>query len=273
MAYDTQQVDCLQQELSNTKSKLDDTQRSLSQISMMYKSSKDENSMLRKEIQSMKFEFQRTKLKLGENDNSYNIPPSFRISETDSMRFPIVAKAESKLCHGLQFISLKDSSHTVFTKIHQNLIRDIQSSPWDKDLIMTISVDKTLKLFSIKSNSVVQSYDLDSAGWSCCFDAVKKNIIYAGQQNNRISIFNVNNTKLTSMYSIDTSAISGLGQGIHSISSILLPNQLGNNEDEMNNDLIELKTGLLGASPKSAFWIEVPLSEDTKMTALNITSP
>jgi E3 ubiquitin-protein ligase RFWD3 len=54
--------------------------------------------------------------------------------------------------------SLLDSMQLEAVKIHQNKLKDIKSSPRQDGLVLTASLDKTVKITSLISNTIVQRY-------------------------------------------------------------------------------------------------------------------
>ena len=79
-------------------------------------------------------------------------------------------------------------------KIHQKPIRDIRASPRNDGLILTASLDKTLKVTSVLSNNTVLTYQLDQPAWSCCWNYDYGNRLYCGLQNNVVLEFDLRNT-------------------------------------------------------------------------------
>eukprot|EP01135_Chromosphaera_perkinsii_P002535 Nk52_evm51s224 gene=Nk52_evmTU51s224 len=79
--------------------------------------------------------------------------------------------------------------------IHHKEIRDMEFS-WRKDgLLMTASLDKTLKISSMSSSTVVQTYQVDVPVWSCCWSKNNPFELFAGGANGLVYLFDNRYTK------------------------------------------------------------------------------
>ncbi|KAG0172736.1 hypothetical protein DFQ28_007443 [Apophysomyces sp. BC1034] len=58
--------------------------------------------------------------------------------------------------HGVQKVSLQDIHNNANVTMHKSLVRDIKCSSIDKDLVLSTSLDKTLKLSSANNRCTVQ---------------------------------------------------------------------------------------------------------------------
>ncbi|KAL0074816.1 hypothetical protein F4703DRAFT_1891075 [Phycomyces blakesleeanus] len=121
--------------------------------------------------------------------------------------------------YGIHKTSLLDPLSTDFTPIHDGLIRDIVYSA-KRGQILTTSIDKTLKISSALNNCVLQTYNLDCAGWSCDFDSVDPNILYCGLSNDTVMVYDIRNTK-ESLFRLRNSEITG-GAQIHSLHTCVI---------------------------------------------------
>ncbi|KAK9721890.1 RING finger and WD repeat domain-containing protein 3, variant 3 [Basidiobolus ranarum] len=97
--------------------------------------------------------------------------------------------------HGLLRLNMRELSQQEFIPIHAKAVRDAHCSPIDNNLVLTTSLDKTMKLVSLTTNSVVQSFDLGAPGWSCCWNSTDTNYVFSGQSNNSIRMFDLRYTK------------------------------------------------------------------------------
>ncbi|KAJ3212009.1 hypothetical protein HK099_007870, partial [Clydaea vesicula] len=80
--------------------------------------------------------------------------------------------------YGFFIIELEELFTFYFANVHRDAIRSIKQSPFDKSLILSASLDKTLKLTNLNSKNIVHSYSLPTA---VCLTSVKENgIIGAG---------------------------------------------------------------------------------------------
>ena len=84
--------------------------------------------------------------------------------------------------HGVMKVSLESTSVEYFN-IHDKPIRDIKFSPFEDGIILTASMDKTLRLSSTRSNSVVHKFQCVVPVWSVAWSQTDENIVYAGLQN------------------------------------------------------------------------------------------
>lgn len=96
---------------------------------------------------------------------------------------------------GISKVSLLDYSRVEYLSLHEQLVKDISCSPYHDGLLLSTSFDKTLRLSSSQSNTLLLSYKLDTPGWSCDFDRLDRNIIYVGQADGLVSVFDIRNTK------------------------------------------------------------------------------
>ncbi|RUS21578.1 WD40-repeat-containing domain protein [Endogone sp. FLAS-F59071] len=97
---------------------------------------------------------------------------------------------------GLLKISLRETSSQEYVPVHCKSVRDVQCSPTGSGLILTTSLDKTLKLTStVGSNSIVQSFELDSPGWSCSWKDDDTNYMFCGLANGTVLMFDIRSTK------------------------------------------------------------------------------
>ena len=97
--------------------------------------------------------------------------------------------------HGIAKISLLDPDRIDhLNSLHNQTIKSFTCSPHGDGMLLSTSFDRTLKLTLMNSNSTILSYPLEANGWSCCFDLIDRNMVYAGLANETICIFDVRNT-------------------------------------------------------------------------------
>ncbi|TPX34424.1 hypothetical protein SeLEV6574_g08288 [Synchytrium endobioticum] len=145
----------------------------------------------------------------------------------------LVSKACGQGKHGLLCVDLSDTTQQKFVEMHKGLIRDCQVSPHTRDLVATSSLDKTLRLTSLRSETEVQRFSLAAAGWSCSFVPGAEHLVCAGLGSNAIVMYD------SRFHSIPIATIERyiLGPGgIHS--------------------LVGVGSSLLGASSACVFGIE-----------------
>jgi len=91
-------------------------------------------------------------------------------------------------------ISLLDVQRTEFLGIHQQPIKDMKCSPRFDGLVLSTSLDKTLKVTSLATGTVQHSFQLESGGWSCSWDPLDPFCMAVGLQNSSIVFFDIRNT-------------------------------------------------------------------------------
>ncbi|KAF1744983.1 hypothetical protein MXB_4540, partial [Myxobolus squamalis] len=72
---------------------------------------------------------------------------------------------------------------TEFVRLHKHIIRDMCISNHDQSQLLSCSLDKTIKITNLNSNSLVAEYLTQYPVWSCLWDPSNSNIIYAGLAN------------------------------------------------------------------------------------------
>ncbi|XP_068709134.1 E3 ubiquitin-protein ligase rfwd3.S-like [Montipora capricornis] len=95
---------------------------------------------------------------------------------------------------GVVKVSSLDSKHCEFVQIHQKPLRDVAFSCRGDGLLLTAAMDKTVRVTSILSNTVVQTYNTPAPAWSCAWNDYDTNYIYCGLQNGTCLIYDVRNT-------------------------------------------------------------------------------
>ncbi|KAF8766457.1 E3 ubiquitin-protein ligase RFWD3 like protein [Argiope bruennichi] len=95
--------------------------------------------------------------------------------------------------HGFRKISTLDMKPSEFVLVHQKPIRDMSFHCHD-GLVLTASLDKSLKITNVLTNSVVHTYPLDSDVWSCAWDLDEPTYFYAGTKNGDVYLFDIRMT-------------------------------------------------------------------------------
>lgn len=72
----------------------------------------------------------------------------------DSQGLLVVSDTNGKT-FGLRKVSALDPNHSEFLSLHSQSVRDIKFSPFDDSLVLTSSMDRTLKLTSTRTNNAV----------------------------------------------------------------------------------------------------------------------
>lgn len=133
----------------------------------------------------------------------YAIYFSHRISEKrnvsrvmdfdNSNKLAYVSFKSTETSFGFVKLNPQNMNDTESISIHTNLVKDIKYS--DTGLVMTASLDKSLKLTSTPSNIVTDTISLPLPGWSCCFDPSDEYKIMCGLANSELLIYDRRNTK------------------------------------------------------------------------------
>ncbi|CAF0765691.1 unnamed protein product [Didymodactylos carnosus] len=97
--------------------------------------------------------------------------------------------------YGIRKISLLDGRVLEYIPIHQNLIRDVavKHSAIDEGLILTCSVDKTLRISSYHNKSCLLTCNCSSPVWSCSWNNDDENLLYAGLNSGIVQVFDRRN--------------------------------------------------------------------------------
>lgn len=120
---------------------------------------------------------------------------------------------------GFAKVSLLDPRNMPFVKVHSQPIKDIKCSPRSDTLVLSTSLDKTLKITNLLSGAVCHTFHLDQAGWSCSWDPVDPNSMIVGLQNNVVLLFDIRKTS-TFVKKLDSTRRSSKPLPIHSLTAI-----------------------------------------------------
>ncbi|KAF9116936.1 RING finger and WD repeat domain-containing protein 3 [Mortierella sp. AM989] len=116
----------------------------------------------------------------------------------------LVCSRQIKDAHGIAKISMRDFSHNLnsIIPIHAQAIRDVQCYTNDsfsnKSLVLTASMDKTLKVTSATSQQSVLTYDLKAPVWSCCWSTSNPFMVYCSVKAKQTSVLTLDlrNTRM-----------------------------------------------------------------------------
>lgn len=88
-----------------------------------------------------------------------------------------------------------DFKTSQYLTVHSKAIRDCCFHPFvDDGILLSCGLDKTAKMTSVISNTVVQTYNLSNPVWSCVWNTDDRNFFYAGQANGNVMEFDIRNT-------------------------------------------------------------------------------
>ncbi|BHF60212.1 RING finger and WD repeat domain-containing protein 3 [Sparganum proliferum] len=79
-----------------------------------------------------------------------------------------------------------------YIHLHSQPIRDLAFHPEHEDgIVVSASMDKSLKLTSLLVDQVVQAYQCPAPVWSCCWASPSPNYIFAGSVNGSVLLFDI----------------------------------------------------------------------------------
>lgn len=135
--------------------------------------------------------------------NRFTIHFSHRLSENRNVARVMASNKSAKLSYisfksaesnyGVLELNPQDPKNTNYMPIHTSLIKDVKYN--DTNIIMTTSLDKSLKFTSTTSNTITNSIALPLPGWSCCFNPTKEFEVICGLADSQVLIYDRRNTK------------------------------------------------------------------------------
>lgn len=85
---------------------------------------------------------------------------------------------------GVIKLSTMNYASQQYVQLHKLAIRDMRFSPdGGQNVLLSVSMDKTVSIASLATNTVVQSYPLDAPAWTCCWNPDKPVEFACGLQN------------------------------------------------------------------------------------------
>ncbi|NXM51504.1 RFWD3 ligase, partial [Gymnorhina tibicen] len=95
---------------------------------------------------------------------------------------------------GVKMVSLANLKSSQYIPIHSKQIRGLAFGTRADGLLLSAALDSTLKLTSLATNTVVQTYNAGRPVWSCCWCLDDTNYVYAGLVNGSIMIYDLRDT-------------------------------------------------------------------------------
>ncbi|NXN32099.1 RFWD3 ligase, partial [Nycticryphes semicollaris] len=95
---------------------------------------------------------------------------------------------------GVKMMSVANLKSSQYIPIHSKQIRGLAFGRRADGLLLSAALDNTLKLTSLATNTVVQTYNTGRPVWSCCWCLDDTNYIYAGLVNGSIMIYDLRDT-------------------------------------------------------------------------------
>ena len=103
----------------------------------------------------------------------------------------LVSRSDGEHVGGVVKVSLWDASGSEFVALHEGSVRAIACSPRGDGLFLTCGSDGCLKLSTMSSNSVLQTWKLSSSPWSCAFHPESINHVIVGLSSGQVAIFDI----------------------------------------------------------------------------------
>lgn len=95
---------------------------------------------------------------------------------------------------GVKKINVLDMKSERYVPIHQKQIRDLAFNPTKNDLLLSVAMDKLVKITNICNNTTVGSYTADAPLWSCCWNADEVNQFFVGTATGSVIQYEISNT-------------------------------------------------------------------------------
>ncbi|XP_010582521.1 PREDICTED: E3 ubiquitin-protein ligase RFWD3 isoform X3 [Haliaeetus leucocephalus] len=142
-----------------------------------------------------------------QSQRKYHLEKVFVVSQTGNCR--VMAYCDSLSCLvvsqpspqstfipgcGVKMMSVANLKSSQYIPIHSKQIRGLAFGSRADGLLLSAAVDNTLKLTSLATNTVVQTYNAGRPVWSCCWCLDDTNYIYAGLVNGSIMIYDLRDT-------------------------------------------------------------------------------
>ncbi|XP_021076010.1 E3 ubiquitin-protein ligase RFWD3 [Mus pahari] len=146
-------------------------------------------------------------LSSSQSPGKYSSEKTFTISQTGKCR--ILAYCAGLSClvasqpspqasflpgFGVKMLSTANMKSSQYIPMHSKEIRGLSFSSQSKGLLLSASLDCTIKLTSLETNTVVQTYNTGRPVWSCCWCLDENNYVYAGLASGSILIYDLRNT-------------------------------------------------------------------------------
>ncbi|XP_074864715.1 E3 ubiquitin-protein ligase RFWD3 isoform X2 [Carettochelys insculpta] len=146
-------------------------------------------------------------LSSSQSQHKYHLEKAFLVSQSGSCR--VMAYCDSLSCLvvsqpspqatlipgcGVKMMSAANLKSSQYIPIHSKQIRGLAFSNRTDGLLLSAALDHTVKLTSLTTNTVVQTYNAGRPVWSCCWCLDDTNYIYAGLVNGSILVYDLRDT-------------------------------------------------------------------------------
>ncbi|XP_029139958.1 E3 ubiquitin-protein ligase RFWD3 [Protobothrops mucrosquamatus] len=96
--------------------------------------------------------------------------------------------------YGIKMMSAVNLKSNQYVPIHSKQIRSLAFSNRADGLLLSASLDNSLRLTSLTTNTVVQTYITSRPIWSCCWCLDDTNYVYAGLANGSVLVYDLRDT-------------------------------------------------------------------------------
>ncbi|TPX30617.1 hypothetical protein SmJEL517_g05860 [Synchytrium microbalum] len=129
----------------------------------------------------------------------------------------LVSRGSQANNHGLLKIKMDERNRSEYITLHESVIRDCQISPHIPDVIATASMDKSIRLTSLRTNNEVHRFKCDAPLWSCAFLPASEHLLCAGLSTGSLVIYDIRFHAKPYLNLSNRSELGGQGRGIHSL--------------------------------------------------------
>ncbi|RWS31289.1 E3 ubiquitin-protein ligase RFWD3-like protein [Leptotrombidium deliense] len=91
---------------------------------------------------------------------------------------------------GIRKVSTEDFKPREFIHLHQSHIKDVTFHPYDS-IVITAAQDKTVKITSLITHTVVSITEVESNAWSVCWNQKRPEYFYVGLQTGNINEYDI----------------------------------------------------------------------------------
>ncbi|CAK6983917.1 E3 ubiquitin-protein ligase RFWD3 [Scomber scombrus] len=95
---------------------------------------------------------------------------------------------------GVKKVSVVTMKASHYVPIHSKQIRGLSFNRQNDSLLLSAALDNTIKLTSLLTNTVVQTYNAGKPVWSCCWCLDNSNYVYAGLSNGSVLVYDTRDT-------------------------------------------------------------------------------
>ncbi|XP_048885976.1 E3 ubiquitin-protein ligase RFWD3 isoform X2 [Brienomyrus brachyistius] len=95
---------------------------------------------------------------------------------------------------GVKKVSVVNLKACQYVPIHTKQIRGLAFNRQADSLLLSAALDNTVKLTSLLTNTVVQTYNTGRPVWSCCWCLDNSNYVYAGLSNGSVLVYDTRDT-------------------------------------------------------------------------------